>query len=367
MDGLTLGVEEEYFLLHPLTGRPLPWTDRVRKAAGLQPAISPGEVQQEMLRCQVEIATPVCHELAEVGGHLLRLRHSLAHAAESVGCRLAACGTAPFAPVAPVPVSADARYRALHADAPQLVGEQLICGMHVHVGVPGREAQVAVLNELRPWLPVLTALSADSPLWHGGDTGFASWRTIVFSRWPVAGIPPEFADAADYDRRIHALVEHGMIRDLGQLYWQARLSDRYPTIEVRAMDVQLRADEAVLMAGLVRALVATALNGRTGRTPTVPRPPESLAAAAWHAARHGTDDQLHHPRTARLHKVGDIVADLVRHIRPALQDSGDERQVTSLLHRLLQEGNGAHRQRRALATGGPRELLRMITEAGTAA
>lgn len=98
-------------------------------------------------------------------------------------------------------VTDQARYRAMLTQAPQLVAEQLVNGMHVHVGVPSRDTGVQILNRIRVWLPTLTALSANSPLWDSHDSGFASWRTVIFSRWPVSGMPPHFADIADRDRR----------------------------------------------------------------------------------------------------------------------------------------------------------------------
>jgi carboxylate-amine ligase len=352
-------VEEEYLLLDPDTGLPAPRAERVCATAGLQPALSSGEVHPELLQAQVEVATPVCETLEEVGGHLLRLRHALAAAAEQAGCRIAACGSAPFAPTAPSPVTDTPRYRALRAGAPRLVDEQLINGMHVHVAIPGRAAGVAVLNRLRPWLPVLVAMSANSPLWGGSDTGFASWRTVVFGRWPVSGPPPLFTGAADYDRRTTGLLATGAIRDLGQLYWQARLSERYPTVEIRAMDVQLRADDAVMLTGIVRALVATVLReAEAGLRLPVPLP-EILAAAGWHAARHGMTDTLLDPYAHQPRKVGDVVSGLTRYLTPALEETGDAREVLSLVHRLLQEGTAADRQRRALREDKG-ALLRML-------
>ncbi|GAA2408298.1 glutamate--cysteine ligase [Streptomyces glaucosporus] len=362
---ITVGVEEEFLLLEPDTGLPVPRAEKVRAMAGLQPALSAGEVQPELLQVQVEIATPVCRTLDEVGGHLLRLRHALSCAAEEAGCRIAACGAAPFAPAAPSPVTDIPRYRALHARALRLADEQLINGMHVHVAVPDRAAGVAVLNRLRPWLPVLVALSANSPLWEGTDTGFASWRTLVFGRWPVSGPPPLFADAADYGRRARGLLATGVIRDLGQLYWQARLSERYPTVEVRAMDVQLRADDAVMLTGIVRALAVTALREAKAGLPVPAPPPEILAAAGWHAARNGLADTLLDPRDHRPRGAGDVVGDLAEHLMPVLEETGDAREVLSLLRRLLREGTAADRQRRLLPLG-PQALLRMLTGQTTA-
>ncbi|GHH77685.1 putative glutamate--cysteine ligase 2 [Kitasatospora indigofera] len=358
----SVGVEEEYLLLDPLTGRPAARAEQVLAAARIRSALDPEEVQHELLQAQAEVATPVCGTLEEVGGHLLRMRHALGEAAEAAGCRLAASGAAPLPGHGPVPVTPAPRYRAMHADAPILTDEQLVNGMHVHVGIPDRGLRVAVLNRLRPWLPVLVALAANSPVWNGADTGFASWRTVVFGRWPITGIPPLFADPDDYDRRTLALRESGMVRDLGQLYWQARLSSRYPTVEIRATDVQLRTDDAVMLAGLVRALTTTALRDEAAGRPLPDRQPESLAGAGWHAARHGLGDELHDPFTGRLRRVGDVVARLVEHTAEALEEAGDTRQVSAGLHRLLREGNGAQRQRRTFATSGLSGLVDLITD-----
>ncbi|MGW6918049.1 carboxylate-amine ligase [Kitasatospora sp. NPDC054939] len=370
---LTLGVEEEYFLLDAATGLPTARALQVRAAAGLQPALDHGEVQHELLQAQLEVATPVCHDLDEIGGHLLRLRHALGEAARADGCLLAASGTAPFADPdrLPVPVTPTARYRGMHTDTRRLTDEQLIAGMHVHVGVPDRDAGVTVLNRLRPWLPLLVALAANSPLWHGTDTGFASWRTIVFDRWPVSGPPPHFDGARDYADRTAALVRDGLIRDTGQLYWHLRLSEKYPTVEIRAMDVQLRPDEAVMLAGIVRALAARALGGRTldGKRPDGPARagvrPERLAAAVWHAARHGCTGAVLTPSAERPVPVADAVAALIEYLEPVIGTGDDRRHVVPVLERLLTEGNGAVRQRRELREHGRRHLLAAIADRTT--
>jgi glutamate---cysteine ligase / carboxylate-amine ligase len=361
----TIGVEEEYLLLDPVTGLPVPLADKVRASAGLGRLVADQEVQPELLQAQVEVATPVCATLEEAGGHLLRLRHALGAAAEAHGCRIAACGTPPLRHGHPVAVTESARYRAMLTQAPQLVAEQLVNGMHVHVAVPSRETGVQVLNRIRVWLPTLTAISANSPMWDGGDTGFASWRTVIFSRWPVSGMPPYFQDAADYDRRVGRLQESGLISDAGQLYWQARLSSRYPTVEVRCADVQLRVDDAVMLTGIVQGLVATAVGEATAGVPAPDCAPELLQAAMWHAARHGLSDTLIDPAGGRR-RAGDVLYELLRHVHGALEAAGTARQVTGLVHRLLQDGTGADRQRAALAAGGPRAVTDLIcAESGT--
>lgn len=353
-------MEEEYLLVDPVTAVPTPAVEDVRRTAGLGPFAERGEVQDELLQAQIEVATPVCWNLEEVGGHLLRLRHAVTSAAEANGCRIAATGAAPLRGAMPVPVTPTPRYRRMEGEARQLVDEHLICGMHVHVGIPDRETGVAVLNRIRCWLPTLLAMSANSPLWDGRDTGFASWRTIVFGRWPVSGPPPQFDGLADYEGRLEALVLSGVIADRGQVYWQARLSDRYPTIEVRCPDVQLRADDAVMLAGIVRGLVATAIaEEKAGVPPTVPAP-ELVQAGTWHAARYGLNGTLVGP-LGRPQTSGDVLYALLRHITPALEEAGDLRGVSALVHRLLQVGTPADRQRRALADAGLPGLIDLVT------
>ncbi|MFD9722970.1 glutamate--cysteine ligase [Streptomyces sp. NPDC059072] len=359
---ITVGVEEEYLLVDPADGLPAPFVEGVRRTAGLSPLAERDEVQDELLQAQIEVATPVCTELEEVGGHLLRLRHAIGSAAEENGCRIAATGAAPLRGDRPVPVTPSARYLRMEGRARRLVDEQLISGMHVHVGVPDAGTRVAVLNRIRGWLPVLLAMSANSPLWEGQDTGFASWRTIVFGRWPVSGPPPYFDGSEDYERRLDALVASGVIADRGQVYWQARLSERYPTVEIRCLDVQLQVEDAVMLAGIVRALVATAMADEKAGLP-VPHPaPELLQVGNWHAARHGLNSVLVDPE-GRPRSSGDVLCSLLQYITPALEEAGDLRQVGSLVHRLLQEGTPADRQRRALAEGGLPGLLGLITGA----
>lgn len=358
---ITFGVEEEYLLVDPVTGLPVARSEEVRAAADLGPVADEEEVQPELLQAQVEVATPICVALEEAGGHLLRLRHAVAAAAEGLGCRLAPVAAAPHLGAAPVPVTDRPRYQAMHTSAAQLVDEQLINGMHVHVAVPDREMGVAVLNRIRVWLPTLLALSANSPLWDGRATGFASWRTLVFGRWPVSGPPPRFADIDDYESRVEALNTSGAVLDNGQLYWHARLSERYPTVEIRCLDVQLEVDEAVMLAGVVRALVATAMREQKDGEPVPEIPQELLQAATWRAARDGLSGKLIDP-TGRLRKCGDVLCMLASHIGPALEAAGDAREVNSLLHRLLREGTGADRQLQAFAEGGMPAVLDLITD-----
>jgi carboxylate-amine ligase len=360
--GITLGVEEEYLLLDAAGGLPVPSAAKVQRAAGLEAAGRDDcAVDRELLQAQVEVATPVCRDLDEVTAHLIRLRALVGRAAGRVGCLAAATGAAPLGTDVDVPVTPRPRYQAMRVEAGQLVDEQLICGMHVHVSVPDRDAGAGALARLRPWLPVLIALGANSPFWNARDTGFASWRTVVFGRWPASGAPPFTADGDAYEQRARELLATGVIPDRRQLYWHARLSDTYPTLEVRAPDVQIDAGTAVTLAGLVRGLVATALDEVAEGRPAPDPPAGVLTAAGWHAARHGLADTLVDPRAGKAVGAAQAAQALLDHVTPALRRLGDEHRVGEGLRRLLDGGTGADRQRAAARSGGDAALVDLLT------
>ena len=355
----TLGVEEEYLLLDA-SGVPVARSTQVLATAGRQPRLRSAELQHELLEVQVEVATPVCTGLAEVEEHLVVLRSALARAARAHECRLAPVGAAPVEPDDAVTVTDKPRYRDMLRQAPALVEEQLINGMHVHVGVPDRDAGVRVLAGVRAWLPVVLALSANSPWWRGRDSGFASFRAVHFARWPVEGPTPVFASAEDYEARAETLLATGAIRDRGQLYWHARLSEHLPTVEIRVADVQLEPATASVLAGLVRALAVTALAAAPS-PPDAQPPVEVLRAATWTAARHGLDGDLVDPRDGRARRASDVVTLLLAHVRDALEESGDRERVEDHVAQLLAGGNGATRQRLALREKGVDGLLELVT------
>jgi carboxylate-amine ligase len=241
------------------------------------------------------------------------------------------------------------------------------CGCHVHVGVPDRETAVAVVNDLRPWLAVLLALSANSPFDQGRLTGYADRRMVQILRFPGAGVPPFAASAAEHDERVAALVEAGVLVDEAMTFWMARPSPRWPTVEVRVADTAATADEAVLHAALVRGLVRTALSDLAdGRE--APRVDDAVCAAAlWSAARHGMNGPVLDPFARRAVPAWRLLDDLLARIRPALADLGDLDTVVALTEGLRRAGTGADRQRRAADRGDARALVDMLagqTESG---
>ena len=273
----TVGVEEEYLLVDPDTGRPRA-VSHVALAAG-----SGAQLTAELQREQLESATRPCATLAEVGAELRRARAGAARAAQAAGADLAALATSPLA-VEPT-LSPSERYREMGRRFGLTVSEELTCGCHVHVGIDSDDEGVGALDRIRPWLPPLLALTVNSPFWQGGDSGYASYRSQVWQRWPSAGPYAPFGSPAGYHATVQAMIDTDTLLDPGMVYFDARLSVQHPTLEVRVGDVCLDVDDAVLLAALVRGLVETAARAWRAGVPADPVRPELLRLASWRAGR----------------------------------------------------------------------------------
>lgn len=219
----------------------------------------------------------------------------------------------------------------------------------MHGSVADDEEAVAVLDRIRGWLPILLALSANSPYWQGEDTGYASFRSQAWLRWPSAGPTPIFGTSENYHRLVQQLIGSGTVLDDGMIYFDARLSANYPTVEVRTADVCRRPQDAVLIAALSRGLVETASRGWTAGQPPADVPTSLLRVTSWRAARSGITSQLVHPRTGRPEEAARVIEALTDHLGPVLSDLGEQDLVNELLADLLSRGNGAMVQRASFA------------------
>ncbi|MGY1784480.1 carboxylate-amine ligase [Geodermatophilus sp. SYSU D00698] len=360
----TVGVEEELLVVDP-SGTPVPRgpealavaaqrgegeTPEQHESAAQEEEGSPGHLVPELKRQQVELGTRVCTGLAEVERELRYWRGRADAAARAVGTRVAALATSP---VGVEPETTPGKRYAEMTDTFGLIArDQLTCGCHVHVSVDGDEEGVAVLDRIRVWLPVLTALTANSPFWLGADSGYASFRSQAWNRWPSSGPTELFGDPATYHRVVADLVATRTIVDAGMVYFDARLSRTWPTVEVRSADVALRVEDAVTHAGLVRALVDTAAREWRAGVPAPRVRSELLRVAAWRAGRSGTTADLVHPRTGTPAPAADVVAALLEHVGPALAAGGDRQRVTDGVAAILERGTGADLQRRVHADTG---------------
>ncbi len=336
----TVGVEEEFLLV-----------DDEGSPVGLAQEAAGGSVQLELKEEMLETGTDPCLTLEELAADVRKQRRVAAAAAESAGARLAALGTSPL-PVTSS-VTAAFRYRRIAAEYGLTAREQLTCGCHVHVQVADDDEAVAVLDRIQPWLPILLAMSSNSPFWNGVDSGYASYRSQVWQRWPTAGPTGTFGSADAYHEVVDALVATGSALDRAMIYFDARLSQRYPTLEIRVADVCLRAEDTVLLGALARALVETSAREAADGVPLPRARPELLRGAGWRAGRAGLRGPLVHPERFTQVPAAEAVGALVDHVRPALAEAGEEAMVAAAWQRLLARGSGAEEQRFWAVDGVP--------------
>ncbi|MEU4947824.1 glutamate--cysteine ligase [Streptomyces lavendulae] len=357
---LTVGVEEEFLLVDAHTLRVVPAAPLVlATAAGL-----PQQVHAEGTRYQVELATPVAHSAAALRADLAGLRRTLAAAARAHGCRLLAAPSPVMAVEGPLHLTDDEpRQREQHRRFGALTDTLVSCGRHIHIGTLDVDTAVAVSNRVRPWLPTLIALAANSPFWGGRDTGHSSWRAMAWSGWPSAGPPPHFTSTAHFRRSVQTLLGSGAALDTKMVYWDLRPSGNWPTLEIRAPDMSPDIDTAVLQAELGRALVATALRELAEQRPDPPVRDDVLRLARWRAAHDGLEGFGLDPYTGAELPAADLAEALLDLVAPELAAAGDLDHAAKTLGGLLRDGSGAARQRAAFARRHDlTDVLRLLVE-----
>lgn len=351
-----LGMEEELLLLDPTTRRVVPAAPSVLKefrehGGGRQRArAATDELDQELFRHQLETRTDPVSSADDAFEQLVAARRTAGEAARAAGLALGACGIVPFGGDRSS-VSPNDRYRAMVDTFGEIARTGGTCGMHVHVDIETDEEGVAVIDRIAPWLPTLVALSANSPYVDGRDSGYASWRAQVWARWPSAGPTEQFGSVEGYRDTCRMLLETGAARDVGMLYFDARLSEAHPTVEVRVCDVTTDPADAVTVAALVRALVETGARAWARDEPLPRWRAEALRAAHWRASRYGMADSLVHPAHGELRPAAEVLAALVAWVEPALREAGDLERVSAATERAI-SGNGAARQRAAYERSG---------------
>ena len=339
--GQTFGVEEEYALVDS-TGA---LADAPLVAASAHRLIG-DSATKEISTSQLEMVSLICDSLAMVREQLSLLRRTAVQAAAQHGCRVLACGTHPFSSWRDQRMSPGETYDLLVSRWGLLARQQLITAQHVHVGVPA-DLAIPVLDRIGPDLPLLLAMSASSPFWEGEDTGYASYRSMWFSRWPIVGTLPVLGTREAYDELVESLIGAGIAESASRLYWDARPSEKFPTVEIRVADTMPLLDDAVLHAALVRSLVRVA--ARAAETPPVRS--ELVPAGRWRAARYGLTDTLLDTRTGALVPAAAAVRGLLDRLREDLEELGDWDEVAGLAEQLLARGTSAERQR-AVARNG---------------
>lgn len=337
-----LGIEEELLLVDPVTFRP------ANVASTLVSAVRParGEVMNDLYEALIECSTPVVGSAVEGVEALAALREQLREAGASfIGGGLHP--DAAFADVEHVPL---ARYEEIRDTMRGLVERTPTAALHVHVGMPDPDTAIDVYNRLRAWLPLLQALAAHSPFWHGRDSGLASARAVVFRAFPRSTIPPPFRHWEEYVELVEWCEATGDVEDYTYLWWDLRPSPKLGTVEVRAMDGQTRLGSVAGLAALIHALAAACADGAKEITP----PTEALKESSFRAARDGVHATIWW--RGALRPVREVGADAVALARPYARDLDGEDALEEI-ERILREGSGADRMRAAYAAGGVEAVL----------
>ncbi|WP_347123532.1 YbdK family carboxylate-amine ligase [Microbacterium sp. SY138] len=351
------GIEEEFLFLDAHSLVPVTLTAGTRER--ITRLRTGGEVTREYLTSQIECLTEPVTTATDAEAQLAHLRGLIGWHAQDQHAIAAGTGT-PFASTRSSAVSPSPHYDDVASQLGHLTRDHEVNGLHVHVEVTDDEERVRALNRVRGWLPVLLALTGNSPFVNGRDSDFASWRSILIRRLPSSWAPPCFRDYDDYRSGVQRLIDVGALTDAASLSWSARISERYPTVEVRVFDAQLTAEDSVSAALLSRALVLTT------DLPLADIGVDGIDASLWTAARRGMDARLLDPTTGEAEDAWKLADRMLSAIAPTLRELGDEDRVRDGIDRLRTDGSGAQRQRRAVAEGGTRALGDLL-RAGTAA
>jgi carboxylate-amine ligase len=343
----TVGVEEELFLVDPVTGRQANSVEAVQERLE---AVQ-GTVEPELHACQVELITEVCRSVGEA----VDMLHGLRRAVLATGAGLLGSGTHPSAGEGEAEITDKARYERIH----ELLGDAVatpVGGLHIHIGMPDADTAIRVFNGLRRHLPLLQALAANSPFRHGRNTGLASAREVTVRGWPRSGVPRAMRDFADFREATRLLTRAADVPDYTWFWWKLRPHPRLGTVEVRALDAQASLEDASGLVALTHCLARHAAEAEPQPDP----PAEVLEEGIFRAARFGVDARLPDAE-GRLRPVGELLEEALAVARGHATelDCADE---LDRLPELLAEGGGAGRQCSAYAIAGMDNLLRSVTQ-----
>jgi carboxylate-amine ligase len=341
---LTIGVEEEYMLLDAETLELGGTIDDVLAALPDEPWAT--RVMPELFEATAEVATSICTTVDDARRDLTDIRKGLAGALQPLGLRLGSSSTHPFSLSENQRITPRDRYRNLLEQLQYVARRELVFGMHVHVAVPDPETCLKVMEGVLIELPVLLALSANSPFWRGGLTGLASTRTAVFASFPRSGLPPKFDSYDDYVDTIGWMESTGSIGDYTHIWWDVRPHPKLGTLELRVMDVQFDLDSTLALAAYVQALVAALIDDIESGKPTPSYHRQLIAENKWNAARHGLEAPLMDLAANRRRRVpaATLARRRMKELRPYAKELGCWDALSQGIGNILEVGTGATRQ-----------------------
>ena len=355
---LTIGVEEEYQIIDA-SGALRSHIDTLLAKA--TPKLGE-KVKREMMQSVVEVGTTICQNVDEAREQLAEMRATLADLLEPEGMRLACAGTHPFSQWQEQQITDYERYKMLEEEMQDVVRALVIFGLHVHVAIPDNERRIDVLNEARYFLPHLLALSTSSPFWRGRNTGLKSYRSVVWSRFPRTGIPPELASYDEYQNYVNVLINTGSIDNGKKIWWDLRAHPSFPTLEFRVCDMTTKLEETICLAALMQAICAKLLKLREGNLGFRKYIPALIAENKWRAERYGIDGKLIDFGKQAEVPMRDLALELVEFVDDVVDDLGS-RKAVEYVRTILAEGTSADRQLRVFkSTGDTKAVVDNIAE-----
>src|SRR5215510_14264155 len=360
MPDFTLGIEEEFQIIDPQT-REL--RSHITEMIDQGRMIMGEQVKPEMHQSMVEVGTGVCKNIQEARADLIKLRSTVSGLAEQKGLRIAAASTHPFSRWQEQKITPHERYEALVDEMQVLATSLLIFGMHVHVGIEDREAQIHLMNAARYFLPHVLALSTSSPFWMGTKTGLKSYRSEIFKKFPRTDIPDYFSSYSDFENYVNLLLKTGCIDKPKKIWWDVRPHPQFPTLEFRICDIPSRVDEVIALAALIQAIVAKLsklyrmnMGFRLYRRALIQE-------NKWRAVRWGLDGKLIDFGKQKEVPVRDLVLELLDFVDDVVDGLGSRREL-EYVHKILQEGTSADRQIRTFEETGDLNAVvdRIISE-----
>lgn len=336
---LTIGIEEEFQIVDA-AGELKSHSETLLTAA--RPHLG-DRVKPEMLQSVIEVGTKICADISEARDEIGQLRGTLAALLARDGLRIASAGTHPFSHWQDQSVTEEERYKVLEEELQDVIRELLIFGLHVHVGIPDREARIEVMNEARYFLPHLLAISTSSPFWLTRNTGLKSYRQIIWQRFPRTGIPPEFVSYDEFENYVELLVRTKCIDDGKRIWWDLRPHAFYPTIEFRICDAATKLEETLCIAALVQAICAKLLVLRERNLGFRQYLPQLVQENKWRAMRGGLDAKLIDFGKEAEVPMRDLCTELLEFVDDVVDVLGSRREV-EYLRTIVREGTSADRQ-----------------------
>ena len=360
----TIGIEEELMLIDAETGDTAQGIEAILGAEEVVNAPR-GQVKPELMQSVLEICTDPCQNLAEATEQIAEMRQLVADVARREGMLVAAAGTHPFADTEAQLITERPRYLELMNELGWIAWQELIFGTHVHVGVVGADRAIYVADGIRRHLPLLLALSANSPLWKGKVTGLMSTRAPIFRQFPRVGIPPHYGSWEIFSSRVELMMRAGAIPDYSFLWWDVRAHANLGTVEIRAFDQQTRLDDSIAMAALGICLVHRYVKNFDAGEPMVEVPTELIDDNKVRAAISGLEGELIDLPGDRCAPATELATELVAELEPDAAALGCEAQLAGV-RSIIEAGSGAREQLRFLERGGSQEdLVRRLCEETT--